>query len=179
MIRIVTLGASSTFVFHDRDNETYPYYLEQILNNVSKIYEEYKKRGILFIAATQQAQSNLFNRKKIKGITYERESDLVRKKILELGHINADELYFLAHNVLMKDLKAWAATQNVPLVDVIEVTNQDRDVLVSWVYLNAKGNQMVAREFSEEILKYTCPDSIYQKTKELAKNSIKFPEHSL
>ncbi|HET6349237.1 MAG TPA: hypothetical protein VFH88_09155, partial [Candidatus Krumholzibacteria bacterium] len=30
--RIVTLGASSTFGFSDRDDETYPYYLEQFLN---------------------------------------------------------------------------------------------------------------------------------------------------
>ena len=31
-VRVVTLGASSTFGYHDRDEETYPYYLEQILN---------------------------------------------------------------------------------------------------------------------------------------------------
>ena len=30
--RILTLGASSTFGFYDRDDETYPYYLQQILN---------------------------------------------------------------------------------------------------------------------------------------------------
>jgi lysophospholipase L1-like esterase len=31
-IRVLTLGASSTFGYHDRDDETYPYYLGQILN---------------------------------------------------------------------------------------------------------------------------------------------------
>lgn len=31
--RIITLGASSTFGYYDRDDETYPYYLEQKLNN--------------------------------------------------------------------------------------------------------------------------------------------------
>jgi len=31
-IRVVTLGASSTFGYHDRDDETYPHYLEQELN---------------------------------------------------------------------------------------------------------------------------------------------------
>jgi lysophospholipase L1-like esterase len=30
--RVVTLGASSTFGYHDRDDETYPHYLEQRLN---------------------------------------------------------------------------------------------------------------------------------------------------
>jgi lysophospholipase L1-like esterase len=36
VIRIVTLGASSTFGYFDRDNETYPYYLEQKLNEDSR-----------------------------------------------------------------------------------------------------------------------------------------------
>jgi len=37
VIRIVTLGASSTFGYFDRDNETYPYYLEQKLNEDSRL----------------------------------------------------------------------------------------------------------------------------------------------
>ncbi|MBI5659091.1 MAG: SGNH/GDSL hydrolase family protein [Nitrosomonadales bacterium] len=32
VIRVLTLGASSTFGFYDRDDETYPYYLEKLLN---------------------------------------------------------------------------------------------------------------------------------------------------
>lgn len=32
VIRVVALGASSTFGYHDKDDETYPYYLEQVLN---------------------------------------------------------------------------------------------------------------------------------------------------
>jgi len=32
VVRVVTLGASSTFGYHDRDDETYPYYLEQRLS---------------------------------------------------------------------------------------------------------------------------------------------------
>lgn len=33
VIRIVTLGASSTFGYHDRDDETYPHYLEKLLDD--------------------------------------------------------------------------------------------------------------------------------------------------
>ena len=32
VVRIMTLGASSTFGYHDRDDETYPHYLERLLN---------------------------------------------------------------------------------------------------------------------------------------------------
>lgn len=35
--RIITLGSSSTFGYYDRDNETYPYYLEQELNKHAEI----------------------------------------------------------------------------------------------------------------------------------------------
>ena len=35
-VRIVTLGASSTFGYYDRDDETYPYFLEQRLNQGSR-----------------------------------------------------------------------------------------------------------------------------------------------
>jgi len=35
--RIITLGSSSTFGYYDRDNEAYPYYLEQILNKSSGV----------------------------------------------------------------------------------------------------------------------------------------------
>ncbi len=32
VVRVVTLGASSTFGFYNRDHETYPHQLEQVLN---------------------------------------------------------------------------------------------------------------------------------------------------
>lgn len=35
VIRVVTLGASSTFGYHNRDDETYPYYMEALLNAAS------------------------------------------------------------------------------------------------------------------------------------------------
>jgi len=31
-LRVVTLGASSTFGYHDQDNETYPYFLQEVLS---------------------------------------------------------------------------------------------------------------------------------------------------
>lgn len=36
VIRVLTMGSSSTFGYYDRDNETYPYYLEQALNSSCK-----------------------------------------------------------------------------------------------------------------------------------------------
>jgi len=41
VLRIINLGASSTFGYGDKDNETYPYYLEQFMNE-NKIYKSQK-----------------------------------------------------------------------------------------------------------------------------------------
>jgi lysophospholipase L1-like esterase len=42
VIRVVTLGASSTFGFSDRDDETYPYYLERYLNRDAPAGERFE-----------------------------------------------------------------------------------------------------------------------------------------
>ena len=276
-IRIVTLGASSTFGFNDRDNETYPYYMEQILNkksngnkefevinlgiphlttdniyslfinealplnpdivtfyegvndtvvknpkgdireqakrvpilrsisqsvrnhlilisfldsltnkpvrrftqqafnqriegksehfleNLSKIRKECQKRGILFIVANQQVKSYLIEREDIKGITYQQEEELVKKKLSEEGKIKGPQLAFLVHCILMEDLRKWALTNNVQFVDVIEALDQDRDALLSWVHLSPKGNRVVADAFVKEIMQ-NCPLVTRQKT---------------
>ena len=271
VIRIVTLGASSTFGFHDRDNETYPYYMEQILNmkckgemsfevinlgiphlttvniyslflnealplnpdivtfyegindsemknprgsvreqakkiaflrkvfiaarehlimvsyldsilhkrveayseqavyhhlegkskhflkNVARIYEECKKRNILFIVANQQACSRSLKREDLKGITYQEEGEMMRKKLSEKGKLNSIELYFITHNILMNDLRKWAQTNDIPFVNIIEALDQDRDTLLSWVHLSPKGNRIMAETFAKKIMERTCP----------------------
>lgn len=68
------------------------------------------------------------------------------------GGLTSQELNFLRHSRLMRELEIWAASQDVPLVDVISALDGDRDVLVSWVHLSPRGNQMVAAAFAQEIL---------------------------
>ncbi len=56
----------------------------------------------------------------------------------------------------MKELTKWVSANNVPNVDVIKAFDQDRDCLLSWVHLNAKGNKIIASEFAREILRHVC-----------------------
>jgi lysophospholipase L1-like esterase len=264
-VRVVTLGASSTFGYHDRDHETYPAYLEQYLNErcpdsrfevinlgiphlsssqirslfeaealplqpdvvtfyegvnntvqpdlrkelsqvpvVSRIYrqardtllvvalgdslvksnartyspeqvaahmegkveafiepltgiaETARARGILFIAAKQQAKSNLVPRPQMRGLRYQDEVRLVRDKLDRQGSISAGELQFLTHDQLMGGLEQWAARNGVPLVDAISAMDQERDHLVSWVHLTAGGNRILADALADEILVHRC-----------------------
>jgi hypothetical protein len=261
VIRVICLGASSTFGYFDRDNETYPVYLEQILNErypgnirfevinlgiphltaaniynlfltegvqlepdivtyyegnndsdppspwvnkslirvifekstgifltakfidsmsrkyitslypslsdkkitdisnnfiyrISRIYQECRKRGILFVCANQQRNSQTYDRAMLKSLTYQEEVERIQAKSLEAGGLQEPELAFLIHSVLMKKLKVWAKNNQIPFVDVIAKLDHDRDVLVSWVHLSPRGNRMVAEAFAEKILTY-------------------------
>jgi lysophospholipase L1-like esterase len=126
---------------------------EAFLANLARIAEECQKRGIVFIVATQQAKSMAIERSAIKGVTYADEVRDVEERLAHLGHVSGDEMYFLTHSRLMNAMRSWASARGLPLVDVIRALDGERDVLVSWVHLSPKGNQMIAKAFAEEILK--------------------------
>ena len=67
--------------------------------------------------------------------------------------LEADEVRLLVHYKLMTSLESWAKDNKVPFVDIIEKLDKDRDVLVSWVHLSPRGNQMIAEAFADKILK--------------------------
>jgi len=107
----------------------------------------------------QQGKSNLIQREDIKGVTYQEELESVKRKLDDQGFIDANELFFLTHSRLMTDLRLWASANTVPFVDIIEATNEDRDVLLSWVHLSPRGNRLVAQAFANEILRHECVEN--------------------
>jgi hypothetical protein len=60
------------------------------------------------------------------------------------------------HRVLTHDLRQWASTNKVPFVDMIKIIDPERDVLLNWVHLSKRGNEIVAAAFAREIEKFTC-----------------------
>jgi GDSL-like Lipase/Acylhydrolase family len=133
---------------------------EPFLSNVSGIHQESKRRGIVFVVATQQAQSLIVkDREKLRGLSYEAEVDLVKQKVAQEGALTRRERDFYAHNLLMHDLRHWASTNGVPLVDVIKILDGERDVLVNWVHLSRRGNEVIAGSFAKEIAKHACRET--------------------
>jgi hypothetical protein len=124
------------------------------INSVSKIHQQCKQRGILFLIANQQKNSQTHDREKLKELTYEEEVSDIQTKLIEGEYMKPNELRLLLHATLMMDLAKWAEAEQVPFVDVIARLDQDRDVLVSWVHLSPRGNYMVAEAFAEEILRH-------------------------
>jgi hypothetical protein len=125
------------------------------INNISRIHQLCKERGILFVLANQQKNSQTIDRKKMNEITYEEEVEEIRARLFQSEQMKPSKLKLLMHAVLMKDLATLAKSKQLPFVDVIAKLNQDRDVMVSWVHLSPRGNRMLAGAFADEILKHT------------------------
>jgi len=120
------------------------------VGNVAEMRDACRKAGVLFIVLKQQARSMSIH--DVKGVTYEQEVERIRHKLETTDAINHQEMAFLTHQVLTDSLQAWARAEDVPVVDVRELLNHDRDVLLSWVHLSPRGNRMIAAALAEEIL---------------------------
>jgi hypothetical protein len=127
------------------------------LRHLSAMNEECEKRGILFVVASQQRNSQSVGREMLKGMTYQQERAHIEGRLRANQKMTPQELTFLAHAILMDRLHEWARTNHVPYADVIARLDQDRDVLVSWVHLSARGNQLVAAAFADEIRRHWAP----------------------
>jgi lysophospholipase L1-like esterase len=128
----------------------------RFVENLDRLREECRARGIELVIGKQQARSLMVPREEIKGVTYGDEVVRVREKLEREGHVNRLELNFLIHDRVLRAEENWAKEKGVPVADIVSALDQDRDVLVSWVHLNPRGNAMVADTYAREILARTC-----------------------
>jgi lysophospholipase L1-like esterase len=129
---------------------------ELFISNLQDMYESCERSGIKFVVASQQATSREGRgegRASVQGQTYDSEQTLVREKLAARGSVTTVEAFFLIHRELMEAQRKWAVSKNIPYVDVISAMDLNRQYLVSWVHLNAKGNEIVASAFSRAILR--------------------------
>jgi hypothetical protein len=59
----------------------------------------------------------------------------------------------MLHKDLMDAERQWAVTNGIPHADVIDAMDLSPQNLVTWVHLNAAGNQVVAAVLSNTILR--------------------------
>lgn len=149
------------------------------VQNLARLRDLCRERGIVFIAATQQFRSTLIPTEKLHGVTYDQEVAYVREQLAQgkIGphmlpvsektfdlRLKADDemasrtvvmLYppraMLVHARAMAELRDWAAREGVPLVDTIGALDGDRDLMVNWVHLRFEANAIIARELAREI----------------------------
>lgn len=147
------------------------------LENLDVLLEASREHGFQLIVLTQQARSLLVDGEDLSGTTYEDEQRLVKVEIPErrdrVAHeevknasfgtrdkvgfqrffANWDAVrVFWIHSYLMDALKEWADQRGVPLVDIIEVLDERRDLVTCCVHLSPEGNQRIAAAIADAIL---------------------------
>lgn len=123
----------------------------------------------MFIAASQQAKSGVVAREQLRGLSYEAEQSRLRAALAagthgpeaeaialsdmqELARVFDPARVFLVHGYVMAGLRDWSQENDVPYVDVIAALDDRRDLLLSWVHLDAKANTIVAEALASAIL---------------------------
>ena len=109
------------------------------------------KNGIVLILMTQQAKSYIITQDEMRITTYEQELEEIRKKLNDTKYISRDEITFLIHGELMKDLYKISVNDNIILIDLISILNDSRNLLISWVHLKPEGNKKIARAIYKKI----------------------------
>jgi hypothetical protein len=125
--------------------------------HLAAIRDECERRGILFVALSQQAASMSIPRDRLKGVSYAAEVERVQRA-LDRGErpLRQHAITFLGHDRIMRDLIVWVEAEDVPYIDVRSALDEDRDVLLSWVHLGPRGNRMVAEALADDLLARTC-----------------------
>jgi lysophospholipase L1-like esterase len=128
------------------------------VENVARIADECRKRGILFIAVSQQAKSTRFSQETINDYPYAREVEYIQGLVDAGKRIRFDGALLLIHSEIMDSLREWTQAENIPFIDMIESMNRarKRHCLLSWVHLSPEGNRFIASELGSEIFSRVC-----------------------
>jgi lysophospholipase L1-like esterase len=125
---------------------------ERFIGNLQRLADLCHKNGIRLIVASQSATSLEFRREQLKTLTYSAEQAALKEKLAAGVGLEVGEADLLIHGELMDAGREWAIASKVPHADVIKAMDGHRENMVTWVHLNAAGNQRVASVLSETIL---------------------------
>jgi len=124
----------------------------RFLKSIEQIAAECRRRGILFVVSNQQKRSDILEREQLAGVTMQDELELIKAKVAKGQPLARYERHLFVQTILMGDLKNWAVSADVPFVDAITAMDQERDNILTHVHLSQRGNEIVARQFSEAIV---------------------------
>jgi lysophospholipase L1-like esterase len=139
---------------------------EFFLKNINTVHEAAKQNDIQLIIGTQQKRAKTTSgwlpdesevRELLAGVTYQEEVTKVRMKQEQGQVMSASEVSLLIHDKLMQDLRAWVNHREITLVDMVDLLNEYRHYLLTWVHLHPAANQMVADAWAGAILDQACP----------------------
>lgn len=83
--------------------------------------------------------------------SYEEEFEAVRGRVAKRGIRSALEFQMLVHHRLLEELDRLAADRDIPVVDNVALTDQERRGLAPWANLTAEANARLAQTLAEAL----------------------------
>jgi hypothetical protein len=108
---------------------------ESFITGLESLRTVCEENGVELIVASQQANSNSFDRSDLDGVTYAQEVAMIEKKMDDQGDLGAKGMYFLTHSWLMERQRGWVQEKGVGFVDIIAALDDSRSVMLSWVHM--------------------------------------------
>ena len=131
---------------------------QAFIAGLNSILEAAEKNDIAVLPMTQQVRSLPSEILRQQRISYDQEIGKLDRKLQENGDLSLLEGKVLIHSSLTRALRQWAKQNRLELVDAIELLDQHRYLLTSYVHLAPLANHLLALALADALAKqFACP----------------------
>lgn len=117
-----------------------------------------RKQDVAVLPITQQVRALPTETILQQHLTYDDEMDVLEKKLISDGNLSPIEGKVLIHQSLTRALRHWAQENNLELIDGIDLLNQHRYLLTSYVHLAPLANELIALAIADGLAtRLGCP----------------------
>jgi len=125
---------------------------------LERILEIARNRGIAVLPITQQMRALPAATIYEQRLTYVDEIAVLEKKLKANGDLSLLEGKMLIHQSLTRSLRQWAKNNKLELIDGIELLDEHRHLLSSYVHLSPLANQLLALAITDGLAaQFGCP----------------------
>lgn len=139
------------------DRETAPR-ITSFVAGLDKILATARNHNIKMLPMTQQVRALPAQTIQQQQITYDREMEILADSMHTQGDLSLLEGKVMLHQSLSRSLRQWAHGNDLELIDVINLLDEHRYLLTSYVHLAPLANQVMAFALADEIARqFDCP----------------------
>ena len=133
------------------DQETEPR-SKDFIAGLDKILATARRHNIKILPMTQQVRAIPAEVIQQQVISYDREMEILADKLKIQGDLSLLEGKVLIHGSLSGVLRRWAEDNDLELIDMIDLLDEHRYLLTSYVHLAPLANQVMAFALADELI---------------------------
>ena len=131
---------------------------QAFIAGLDRILETAKKNYIVVLPVTQQVRSLPPETIRQQSISYDQEVANLNRKLQETDDLSLLEGKVLIHSSFTRALRQWTKQNGLEMVDAIELLDQHRYLLTSYVHLAPLANHLLALALADALARqFACP----------------------